>query len=594
MGNDFNNNKKYNSDQYVTLTLDLDKTCFSQGEYVKGSLYLKGKPGLIQTELIDPLAIATFTEIHHYTYEENSNDDDRKEVEELEEKTIFSLRLDFSNFRGANLVMGVQIPFSVQITNCYPTCIFSYDAYVKHFLTFEFPSIQAKRTAIIVIKNSQYFNIENGLYKSPSIEILETTKHKLLFSKGKFAAVLKLAKNAFAYNENIPFELSIDCTQLDLKIKSIEVSLLRVENKNYKNDYKRARSSTSKQISFKKINLVKGQPKYLIQDTINFPLMAEFNPMQIYQELDVEQKTEEKMKKLHLAPCCSGGLLSVDYFLRIELNFSTKLSTDEKLRMPLDFYVPFDINVYKNQNFNNVSLSQPYNGGNQYQQNYNYNNNQINNNFTNNNQVYNNNLVNNNINNQVYNRNIGNNNLNQNQNMINHQNLQLNKNINYQNNNYNIYPNQNQNNINNNYQKPPLPQNLNNKYDNYKVIEPINNNSKNQLLPNNANNKKYLDNTRVNQIPNNINNNKIISKNNNNVKYLDNTRQNQYVYNINNNAINQNNNSKNQILPNNANNNKYLDNIRPNQYMYNINNRAIYNQQVYNQNIYNQMNNKKY
>ena len=59
MGSDFNNNKKYNSENYVSLTINTNKKCYSQGEYINGTLYLQGKPGLIQTQLIDPLAIAT-------------------------------------------------------------------------------------------------------------------------------------------------------------------------------------------------------------------------------------------------------------------------------------------------------------------------------------------------------------------------------------------------------------------------------------------------------------------------------------------------------------------------------------------------------
>ena len=66
MGTDFKSNKKYNSENYVSLSILTNKKCFSQGEYITGTLYLKGKPGLIQTQLIDPLATATLTEFQHY------------------------------------------------------------------------------------------------------------------------------------------------------------------------------------------------------------------------------------------------------------------------------------------------------------------------------------------------------------------------------------------------------------------------------------------------------------------------------------------------------------------------------------------------
>jgi len=574
MGNNFEKNKKYNSENYVHLTLNIDKRCYSQGEYIKGTLFLIGKRGLIQTQLIDPTAKATLSEIQHYVYQEETQGGEGNETierDEEEENIIFENRLCFSEYTGANLVSGVQIPFSIQVTNCYPSCIFSSRDYVKHFLTIEFPSVQAKRTEMIVIKNNQSFTIENRLYESPAIRTLEMEKHKfILFSKGKFAAALKLAKNVFAYNENIPFELDIDCTQLELKIKSIEVNLRRCERRNYKNNKDKVRNSSFKTIMPKVINLVKGQPKYSIKDVIQFPILAsELNPMAMYKELD-EKKDEIKLEKIHLAPSSKGGLLSVDYSLSIKLNFSTKLSTNEKITIPLYFYVPFDINGQKiNVNVNNIGLSQPYNGGNQYQQmpnsnigtglsqpynggnqyqqglnsniglsqpynggnQYQQNQNkgtglnqaynggnqyQYNNNYQN---YYNskNNMVTNNINNP------------QNNIRINQQPLQGNKDLYYQNNKLNNNLNQKQyntNNINNNYQNVNIPKNI------------------------------YKDNMRLNQPNNNVYNNYKTPNVN---------------YNL---------------------NNKYADNVRI-QPTNNVNNRPMNNQLMYNQNIYNQYNNNK-
>ena len=572
MGNNFETNKKYNSENYVHLTLNLDKRCYSQGEYIKGTLFLIGKQGLIQTQLIDPSAKATLSEIQHYIYQEETqgSDEGNREMVEEEENIIFENRLCFPEYTGANLVSGVQIPFSIQVTNCYPTCIFSSRDYVKHFFAIEFPSIQAKRTEIIVVKNNQSFTIENRLYESPAIRTLEMEKHKFFFSKGKFAAVLKLAKNIFAYNENIPFELNIDCTQLELKIKSIEVNLRRCERKNYKNNKDKVRNCSYKTIMPKVINLVKGQPKYLIQDCIQFPLLAsELNPMALYKELD-EKRSEIKLEKMHLSPSSKGGLLSVDYSLSVKLNFSTKLSTDEKITIPLYFYVPFDING-QNRNLNNVGLSQPYNGGNQYQQ------------IPNSNigiglsQPYNGGNqyqqgINSNIGlSQPYN---GGNQFQQNQNKGTGLSQPYNGGNQYQyNNNYQNYysPNYAKNNVcnnnNNNQQnynrinQQPLQGNkdlyyqknkLNNNLNQQKKIN-INNNYQNVNIPQNI----YKDNVRVNQLNNNVYNNYKIPNVNNNL------------------------------------NNKYPDNVRI-QPTNNINNRAMNNQLMYNQNIYKQYNNKPY
>ena len=364
MGTDFNNDKKYNSERYVSMTLNLNKVCYSPGEYIQGFILLQGKPDLIQKELIDPTATATLTELHQYTYQINDNNGDHhdnSEHQEKEEITIFSLNLNFANYRGANLMQGVNIPFSVQVTNCYPSCIFNYRDYVRHFFTIEFPSIQSKKTAIIIIKNNQNFTTINGLYKSPLIEIREKEKRKCLCAKGKFAAVFQLPKNAFFYDEQIPFELSIDSSQLSIDIKSIEISLLRVETENMKNNYTSARNTFSRTITSNKINLLKGLPKYIIKDIIQFPLLADFNPLQIYKSIEMEPVIPDKLKKLHLAPSCTGGLLSVQYYFCVRINIDSIFSSDEKMRIPIDFYVPYNTN--ENQ-INNIGLSQSYSGGN--------------------------------------------------------------------------------------------------------------------------------------------------------------------------------------------------------------------------------------
>ena len=333
MGNCCNSNKKYNSENNVSISINSNRKCYLNGEFINGSIYLKGKQGLIITQLLDPLAIATLTEFQHYTYEEDRSHDDHREIDVNDEKKIFQIRLDFTNYRGANLMDGVQMPFNFQINNCLPTCYFNYKT-----------------------------------YKSPSIEIKEIEKHKLMINKGKFAAVLKLAKNVFTYEENIPFELEIDCSQLDMEIKSVEIYLLRIENKNYKNMRNKVRNSSSSKISSKKINLIKGQPKYLINDDIQFPILVDFSPIQIYKYLDSLPEINEKItNKIHLAPSCMGGLLSVDYFLIIEFNIDSILTTDEKIKMRIDFYSPYDNNQQNHSNFNfsqeSMRLNQAYNRG---------------------------------------------------------------------------------------------------------------------------------------------------------------------------------------------------------------------------------------
>ena len=53
-------------------------------------------------------------------------------------------------------------------------------------------------------------------------------KHKLVFSQGSFTASIKIPKNAFAYDEMVPFEIDIDLTKMSLNIKNIKVNIVKL------------------------------------------------------------------------------------------------------------------------------------------------------------------------------------------------------------------------------------------------------------------------------------------------------------------------------------------------------------------------------
>ena len=47
----------------------------------------------------------------------------------------------------------------------------------------------------------------------------------------------------------------------------------------------------------------------------------------------------------HVAPSCKGGILSVDYYLKVNLKFHN--SSDEKFLIPIDFCLRQDENTTK-------------------------------------------------------------------------------------------------------------------------------------------------------------------------------------------------------------------------------------------------------
>ena len=379
MGYDFETDKKYNSEKNVSITIELNKTCFSRGEMIIGKIILQPKEGhLNQTQLLNPYALISIYEKHYYEYREYYYDDSRKTTSsrtrnEVENIPLLSIPMEFTNFMGANILLGIQIPFEIKTPEtAYPSCIFGTNEYVKHFLTIEIPSLEAKRTEIIVVKNNIYFSNYNGLLKAPCCHYLKTTKYKYaFFNYGSFNSTITLSKNIFAYNEAIPFVIDIECSQLSIDIRELNITLYRKTRNNYSNDHTKKRSERNTKISNKTIPLIKEEKMYHVEDAIQMPKTPiDLNPKETYNILDNDKrKYNEKYKNIKLFPTCYGGLLSCEYYLTITFVMNSWFTTNEEVKIPLDLYEPFIIN----NNYNYNSNIQPF-----MQQNYIYNNNIIN------------------------------------------------------------------------------------------------------------------------------------------------------------------------------------------------------------------------
>ena len=67
MGNkyDIDYNFKHNFDSQVSLTIALSKICYSKGETIAGTMFLKTKPYLQETILYNPEASVSLIENQH-------------------------------------------------------------------------------------------------------------------------------------------------------------------------------------------------------------------------------------------------------------------------------------------------------------------------------------------------------------------------------------------------------------------------------------------------------------------------------------------------------------------------------------------------
>ena len=331
MGYDFESDQQYNFETSVTMIVELNKTCFAPGEYVNGTITVKPKDQNAPPFILDPRATLYLTEYAYYTYMVNELDPRTNEthfVSKVAEENIplLQLPLDFSQYRDTGISSLPKLPFTCQIPlRIYPSCLFNSNTFVKHYLCIDFPSIKAKKTCIIVIKNPPYFSTYNRMYQAPAVCFKEMKKHKLLFSQGSFTATIKVPKNAFPYTEFVPFEIDIDLTKLSLNLKNIKVSLRRISRKNQRFDHSQVFKEETVAIAKKECNFVRGQKKIHIEDVI--AIDADKNPKNIYNKLDQDKrKVAEKYKGVYLYPTCYGGLLSVEYLIRMKLEMDSMWS----------------------------------------------------------------------------------------------------------------------------------------------------------------------------------------------------------------------------------------------------------------------------
>ena len=342
---DFEHIYKYNHESQVGLTMNISKTCYSKGDWVNGNLYLKTKPYMQEGILFNPIAYIIITEFHHG--EKSKSNNEYYEIKEApgkntseEEKNVLMYPLDLSAYNGVNLFQGINIPFQVKIPdNCYPSYIFDSDTYVRHFLTIDFTSIKAKKSEVIIIKNDQYFSLENKLFKTP-IECSKEILKKGMLSKWLFNMTIKLPKNTFKYDENVPFIVEIDCSKLTVNIKSIKVSI-NIKQKIFSKDKKKeTKPEIIKEIVSKVFPLKKGDKNYTIDDIIQLPETLN-NPKQVYKKLDSSKGNfAEKFKNIVLFQSCYNGIITCEYNIRVNLEMDSYFSLDDFLEIPLDFYEP--------------------------------------------------------------------------------------------------------------------------------------------------------------------------------------------------------------------------------------------------------------
>ena len=367
MQNDFYLGDEFNYENDVSLSIELDKTCYSKGEKINGTLILIPEQNSTHTELVNPYAKFSFIEKQCYEFLETFYEKDRdiikptrKNIEEI--KILGSYPMNFSKYEKSKMLPNLKIPFQIMIPiNAYPSLISDKNTYILHFLTCELESLKVKKSVPFIIKNNPYFTKENKLLKIPYETKQLIGKHKFaIISCGNFEVKINLEKNICPYNENLPITIDIDCSNLNnIKLKGVNIYIFRTFRKNSQKNKNLMKEEKTEEIVRKTLPLREGEITYHIEDGIKLPISSNnLNPEIVYQLLDKNKdQGMKKFQNIKLFPSCSGGLLSCNYFLKIIIETNTLFSTNEEMIIPVDFYSSSNNNKEDNEKNSKINMN---------------------------------------------------------------------------------------------------------------------------------------------------------------------------------------------------------------------------------------------
>ena len=353
MGNDYY--EKYNNEKKMPINIELNKVCYFPEEIITGTITIFPRLETIDALNESPELTIKLKEYLQYTYTtKNGKHTTHHTVSET--KFLIEETINFKDSLTLEYSAGIKIPFSYQIPKeVHPTMFLDfYDEFCRHFFMVEVPCCEAIRTKALVMRNTFPEKVLTKNYEAKS----EFNKSKLFSEKGSVLCKVKMPKNYFFYDEEIPFEINIDCSKLDLKIKSVKVYLFRKALYKMRKDSTEIRRKDVKEIYFKEIHLEKGLTNYNVFNSINFPTKSDVYPPNLYEEFEkhgLYEVNDKKIKESYykLYPGCRTGLLTVEYYLKIKLHFDSLFTFDESIDIPLYFTENNNLNLsLKNQVFN--------------------------------------------------------------------------------------------------------------------------------------------------------------------------------------------------------------------------------------------------
>lgn len=342
----------FNEDDCLSLTIQLPKSCYYPGEMLSGKIIIQVKTNKISPTFNFPHAIISIIQCQQYKfYLENIL------ITQKDKKIVITQPYSFKRYKNRSILIPLTLSFSLQIpTEIDPTLLYEETNYIKHYLSIDFPQIKCKKSIGLIIQNRQRFYKENGLLKT-TVEKFNDIHKSLFFKKNsKIAFLFKTDKNSYAYNELIPYEIIMNCTESELIIDHLRISLSR-------NIYFGANDKIdSKIILMKKyiLNMNNKNKIFKISGHFLFPVISNYfsvNPMNVYNYFNKKllNDFDKNCSDVNLFPTCFSSLFICSYFLNLEIIFKSFFVKNEIVSIPIELYTPLKIDDIE-KNFNDIKI----------------------------------------------------------------------------------------------------------------------------------------------------------------------------------------------------------------------------------------------
>ena len=328
---------EFNDEENLSITINLPKTCYYPGELIKGKIIIQVKNNKISSIFNFPNSIISINQYEQYQlYQDNII------ISKKETKNLLTQPYRFKKYKNRSILVPLSLPFSIKIPiETDPTFLNGDSNFIKHYLSIEFPKIKCKKNVGIIIQNRQKFTKIRSL---SSIEKFKDVQKKIFGKNSKIAFFFKTDKCSYAYNELIPYEIIMNCTESDLAIDHLKVSLVR-------NVYFGAGDKVESEIIMNKKYKLSGnnvKKIFKISGHFLFPIISDYfsiNPMNVYNFYNTKilDGFDKNFSDVNLFPTCASSLFMCCYFLKFEIIFNSFFAKNETLNIPIELYTPLKI-----------------------------------------------------------------------------------------------------------------------------------------------------------------------------------------------------------------------------------------------------------